>query len=154
MTDLEWREKLVGIVRTWCGTPYLHQASVKHIGCDCLGLLRGVWRELYGDEPELAPPYAPRWTETTEQDLLQIMADRYFMPKRPDEMVKMGDVMLFKYRQNMPARHVGIATFDAKFIHAYVGRGVVENRLSPWWLRHMSGHYSWHISQPTNKLTG
>ncbi|KAB2949447.1 MAG: hypothetical protein F9K19_23780, partial [Rhizobiaceae bacterium] len=36
----------------WIGTPYRHQASRKGVGCDCLGLVRGIWRELYGSEPE------------------------------------------------------------------------------------------------------
>ena len=44
--------KVVLAARAWIGTPYLHQASVKGAGCDCLGLLRGVWRELRGEEPE------------------------------------------------------------------------------------------------------
>jgi len=44
------------IARSWIGTPYVHQASVKGVGCDCLGLLRGVWRELVGAEPEKMPP--------------------------------------------------------------------------------------------------
>ncbi|MFL5163197.1 MAG: peptidase P60, partial [Microvirga sp.] len=39
--------------RSWIGTPYRHQASLKGIGCDCLGLLRGVWRGVMGREPEL-----------------------------------------------------------------------------------------------------
>ncbi|MEM1422329.1 MAG: peptidase P60, partial [Pseudomonadota bacterium] len=30
----------------WIGTPYRHQASLRGVGCDCLGLLRGVWRAL------------------------------------------------------------------------------------------------------------
>ena len=30
--------------RRWIGTPYQHQASVLGAGCDCLGVLRGVWR--------------------------------------------------------------------------------------------------------------
>ncbi len=37
---------LVTAARGWIGTPYIHQASLKDIGCDCLGLLRGVWREV------------------------------------------------------------------------------------------------------------
>ena len=42
--------------RSWIGTPYRHQASLKGIGCDCLGLLRGVWRGVMGEEPELPQP--------------------------------------------------------------------------------------------------
>ncbi len=40
------REKIVAAARAWVGTPYHHQASVKGAGCDCLGLIRGIWREL------------------------------------------------------------------------------------------------------------
>ena len=36
---------------------YRHQASLKGVGCDCLGLVRGVWRALHGAEPERAPAY-------------------------------------------------------------------------------------------------
>jgi NlpC/P60 family putative phage cell wall peptidase len=34
--------------RSWIGTPYQHQASLKGVGCDCIGLVRGVWRAVYG----------------------------------------------------------------------------------------------------------
>ncbi len=37
---------------SWVGTPYRHQAAQKGVGCDCLGLVRGVWRALYGSELE------------------------------------------------------------------------------------------------------
>jgi NlpC/P60 family putative phage cell wall peptidase len=40
-------EHLVTLARGWIGTPYRHQASLKGVGCDCLGLLRGVWREAW-----------------------------------------------------------------------------------------------------------
>ena len=36
--------------RAWLGTPYRHQASVKGVGADCLGLVRGLWREVAGAE--------------------------------------------------------------------------------------------------------
>ena len=38
------REQIVAAARGWVGTPYRHQASLKGIGADCLGLVRGVWR--------------------------------------------------------------------------------------------------------------
>ena len=49
-------ELVVKAARAWLGTPYRHQASTLGAGCDCLGLLRGVWRALYGDEPVAVPP--------------------------------------------------------------------------------------------------
>ncbi len=39
-------DRVVAIARDWIGTPYVHQASAQGAGCDCLGLLRGVWRAL------------------------------------------------------------------------------------------------------------
>ena len=46
---------VVAAARQFLGTPYRHQASIVGVGCDCLGLLRGVWRVLYGGEPEAMP---------------------------------------------------------------------------------------------------
>ena len=57
------RPEVVTAARGWIGTPYVHQASVRGAGCDCLGLLRGVWRELIGPEPEVVPPYTMDWSE-------------------------------------------------------------------------------------------
>jgi len=59
---------------TWLGTPYRHQASLKGVGCDCLGLVRGVWRAVYGPEPAPIPAYrphlaAPRYHEPLIQPL-------------------------------------------------------------------------------------
>ena len=57
------RERILSIARDWIDTPYQHQASVKGAGCDCLGLIRGIWREIYGDEPINVPAYTPDWAE-------------------------------------------------------------------------------------------
>ena len=66
------RDEIVVAARGWLGTPYRHQASRKGAGCDCLGLVRGVWRELVGPEPARLPPYTPDWAEVTgEKTLLQ-----------------------------------------------------------------------------------
>ena len=46
---------VVATARGWLGTPYLHQASCRGAGCDCLGLLRGLWRALAGAEPAARP---------------------------------------------------------------------------------------------------
>ncbi|MBN9249774.1 MAG: hypothetical protein J0I86_04210, partial [Mesorhizobium sp.] len=46
-------DEIVAEALSWLGTPYRHQASSKGVGCDCLGLIRGVWRSLYGNELEV-----------------------------------------------------------------------------------------------------
>ena len=87
------RSAVVAEARSWIGTPYRHQASLKGVGCDCLGLVRGVWRALLGDEPERAPPYAPDWAEASARETLAEAAARHLIPVA-SEAVRDGDVLL------------------------------------------------------------
>ena len=64
------RTDIIAEARAWIGTPYRHQASLKGVGCDCLGLVRGVWRALHGGEPERTPAYAPDWAEASGVEAL------------------------------------------------------------------------------------
>ena len=57
------RDEFVLEARRWIGTPYRHQASMIGSGADCLGLVRGVWRNLIGDEPERIPAYTEDWSD-------------------------------------------------------------------------------------------
>src|SRR5437667_3934403 len=73
------RSLLIAEARAWIGTPYRHQASLKGVGCDCLGLVRGVWRAIVGAEPELVPAYAPDWAEATNAETLAGAAARHLV---------------------------------------------------------------------------
>jgi NlpC/P60 family putative phage cell wall peptidase len=68
MPERDLRDMIVQEARGWIGTPYMHQASLKGVGCDCLGLVRGVWREVLGAEPEQAPPYSATWAEAGRRE--------------------------------------------------------------------------------------
>ena len=125
----------VTIARTWIGTPYIHQASLKGIGCDCLGLLRGVWRELKGPEPETPPPYAPDWSEATGDESLYKALARHLAEIDPRALA-VGDIALFRVIRAGPAKHCGIiANKDnhVTLIHARQRRRVSEERLRPFW---------------------
>ncbi len=64
-------DAIVARARAWIGTPYRHQASCRGAGTDCLGLLRGLWREVIGPEPEAVPSYTADWSEPgRSEDLL------------------------------------------------------------------------------------
>ncbi|MGU3536708.1 peptidase P60 [Methylobacterium sp. A54F] len=131
-------EAVVAQARLWLGTPYRHQASLPGIGCDCLGLLRGVWRGLLGPEPETPPPYAGSWAESAPagSDPLAEAALRHLLPV-PDKRIAPGHVLLFGFRAHLPARHCAIATGPAAMIHAHDGAAVTEVALTPWWRRHL-----------------
>ena len=134
------RDEIVAEARGWIGTPYLHQASLKGAGCDCLGLVRGVWREVLGDEPVHVPPYSPDWDEVGRRELL-LTAARQFLREVPLSEAAFGDVVLFRMRKDAVAKHLGILTDDG-FIHAFSGHGVVENALSEPWRRRIVGAFA------------
>ncbi|WP_375262520.1 NlpC/P60 family protein [Palleronia sp.] len=124
------------IARSWIGTPYVHQASCRGAGTDCLGLVRGVWRELFGAEPLEVPPYTPDWSEPTPEEVLWDTAKRLLVA-RPLEEVAQGRILLFRMRESGIAKHLGIATGGERFIHAYSGHGVIESVLSRPWQRRL-----------------
>jgi NlpC/P60 family putative phage cell wall peptidase len=128
---------IVAETRSWIGTPYRHQASVKHVGCDCLGLVRGVWRNCVGREPEAPPPYAPDWAEARGRETLAAAALRHLV-RLPLNEFSGGDVLLFRWRDGYVAKHVAIATPDHTMIHAHDGAAVCEVALAPWWRRRLA----------------
>ena len=135
------RDAIVAEARRWIGTPYRHQMAVRGAGADCLGLLRGVWREVYGAEPELPPPYTADWDEVARTDVLFDAARRHLVERHDGAMV-VGDVLLFRMRSDAVAKHLGMVSSEATFIHAYSGHGVVESSLSLPWRRRVVGVFS------------
>ena len=88
--------------RLWLGTPYRHQAALRGVGCDCLGLVRGVWQGLYGSEPEAPPPYSGTWAESAPSGSEPLMeaAARHLVPvpgPLADYRAAPGDVLLFRF---------------------------------------------------------
>ncbi len=127
------RPDVVSAARAWIGTPYLHQTACKGAGTDCLGLIRGVWKEVAGAEPAVVPAYTSDWSEAGQQEELWHAARKYL-----NEVTRapiLGDVLLFRMRSGAVAKHLGIYS-DAenpRFIHAYTRHGVVESPLgTPW----------------------
>ncbi len=131
------RSLIVAEARDWIGTPYRHQASLKGVGCDCLGLVRGVWRGVIGAEPERAPAYAPDWAEAGGVEALADAAARHLVAIERDAFGD-GDVLLFRWRAGLPAKHAAIVTAADKIVHAHDGAAVAEVALAPWWRRRIA----------------
>ncbi|HEX2593240.1 MAG TPA: hypothetical protein VHL34_17190 [Rhizomicrobium sp.] len=132
---------IVTIARTWIGTPYVHQASIKHAGCDCLGLLRGVWRELHGDEPEATPPYSEDWSETTGEETLRNALARHLTEIATRDIAP-GDIAIFRMSPHAPAKHCGIiASMESgslTLIHTRQNKRVSEEPFTPFWQRKLA----------------
>lgn len=134
-------DRIVATARLWLGTPYRHQASVKGEGADCLGLVRGVWREVVGEEPEAVPAYSADWAEVGGRELLLEAAGRRLTPVAAGEMAP-GDVLLFRMTPAAAVKHCAILSAvtgpEPRMIHAYWGRAVVESWMGDWWRRRLA----------------
>jgi NlpC/P60 family putative phage cell wall peptidase len=138
-------DRVVAVARSWLGTPYHDQASLCGVGCDCLGLARGVWREVVGDEPFPIPPYSRDWGETGPREVLADGA-RHMMPEIVLEGVGPGALILFRMTPRAIAKHVGILTRPESFIHAYERLGVVEEVLTQTWRRRIAFAFLFPLS--------
>lgn len=141
------QQQIVDTARTWLGTPFHHQARVKGVGCDCLGLVVGVVDELglkdkngqnlasydesaYSREPDGA------YLKQKLTDLLEEV---------PVAQAQAGDLALFSVRDN--PQHLAILTDyegGLGMIHAYApARKLVEHRLDSDWNSRLVKVFRW-----------
>jgi NlpC/P60 family putative phage cell wall peptidase len=129
--------EVVAAAQKWLGTPYHDQASVRGVGCDCLGLARGVWRDVVGPEPFPIPPYNRDWGETGPREVLAEGARAAMIEIEPADAGP-GALLLFRMRPGAIAKHVGIIVSGSRFIHAYERLGVIEEPLTEAWRRRVA----------------
>ena len=106
--------------REWIGTPFVHCAQEKGVGCDCVGLFCGVSRAIGLFEHRPAT-----YSRQVDPAFLKGEIERFFDPV--NDAPFSGDLVLLKVR-DVP-QHVAIVTGWGTIIHAYepgVSR-VVEN---------------------------
>jgi NlpC/P60 family putative phage cell wall peptidase len=135
-------DRVVAAAKEWMGTPYHHQAAKKGAGTDCLGFIRGLWEELNGFTPEHPPAYSPSWGEYGKEELMLEAAKRNLVMK--DEALygltlpparrlwAPGDILLFRHKINMVAKHCAVVSGSGTMVHAYSGVGVTETGIGIW----------------------
>jgi putative phage cell wall peptidase, NlpC/P60 family len=99
-------EAVVAAARPWLGTPYRHRAATRGAGCDCLGLLRGVWRTLYGTEPMAVPAYRADMRDPAHAGALRRAAELLLLAETGPPAA--GQVVLFTLGGLAEAKHCGI----------------------------------------------
>jgi NlpC/P60 family putative phage cell wall peptidase len=129
--------RVIAAARGWLRTPYHDQASVRGAGCDCLGLARGVWREVVGPEPLPVPAYSRDWGEAGPFEVLADGAGRWMLMV-PVTEAGAGALVLFRMRRGAIAKHIGIRTGERSFIHSYESLGVIEEPLTGAWARRIA----------------
>lgn len=108
------------------------------VGADCLGVVRGVYRSLYGRDAERPPAYTPDWGEAEgKEDLLA--AARRTLCERDVMVARPGDVLVFRMCRGALAKHTGILTSALTMVHAVERTGVIEVPFAHWWCRRLVG---------------
>lgn len=132
MAEVFSRDVVVQNARTWLGTPYRHQHATKGAGCDCLGLILGVYKEIAGRPlPKQPPKYSASWGEGGDTEFLLDAANQFLVPS--DGNISPGNVLIFRMFPNSIAKHCGIATSENSMIHAYNRVGTTECSLVSGW---------------------
>lgn len=142
MPEDDIRERIVAAARSWVGTPYRHQGMRKAVGCDCLGLVLGVWREIYGRPAPMPKPYAHDWALEAGRDALLEAARHHCLEKRTEE-AQPGNIILFRWRRGVAASHAAILIDDdGHFVHACEGNAVVITQMVTQWRRRLAGAFA------------
>jgi len=136
------RDEITTAARQWIGTPYHHQAALRGVGADCLGLVRGVWRDLYGEAAEAPPAYTRDWAEARGREELVNGAGRHLL-RVEAEVRRPGDVLVFRLRQGVPAKHAGVLVTEETFVHAVEGAPACEVALGQWWRRRIAAVFKY-----------
>ena len=125
MTDTEQRARVVEVARTFIGTPFHDQQSLKGVGIDCAHLLREVYVEAGIIETFPIAPYSPQFMLHTDEGLFESYVRRVAHEIEP-ESVKLGDIVLYKVGRSFA--HGGIVVeWPRTIIHAFKSyRKVVE----------------------------
>lgn len=121
--------------RGWLATPYQHQASLKHVGADCIGFIAGVARNLSipGSLAYDGDAGIRGYGRQPDPSVLKAGADKYL--KRIEiQAATAGDIFVLKFE--IDPMHFAIVTrADPLYIiHAVQMRGgVVEHRVDHVW---------------------
>lgn len=127
---------IVEAARGWLGTPWHHQARVRGVGVDCVGLVAEVGREV-GLEVADVTGYRRM---PTGRELRQALT-KHLIEIDP-EHARAGDVLLFNYAQAGGEAHVAIVTAPGQMIHAYEPDGaVIEHSIGAKWGRRIAGAF-------------
>lgn len=123
---------IVTLARSWVGTPYHNMTAIKGRGCDCLGLLRGIYAEVYRETVE-TPSYPNRPPRISTGQETMLAAARLYLVEAPIETRGPAVVLVFRTHPKLVAWHCGIMTTETEMVHSHSGREVYEVTLGKRW---------------------
>lgn len=131
------RAAIVAEAKSWHGTPWQHQASLKGVATDCLGLIAGVGLNVgvQGADKWRSDARTRNYPRPPNARLLLLICDEYLDRIAVDD-VQLADILILRFGDE--PRHFAIVTGldPARIVHAYdspsCGR-VVETGLGGGW---------------------
>lgn len=130
------RADIVTEAREWLGTRWHHQASLKGVGCDCIGLVAGVARALKVQAAyDFDGDFKLRAYGRQPDPSALLAGCDHLMERIPKTSARLGDVLVMKFETE--PQHFGIVSaIDPPYmIHAFAqARKVVEHRIDALWL--------------------
>jgi len=137
------RADIVTEARAWIGTRWQHQAMVKGVGCDCIGLIVGVALAVGIAEARtvLETPEYRNYGRQPDGTTLLRGCSELLDPVRRYE-AQPGDVLLMKF-QTDPQHFAFLSAINPGcIIHAYAGaRRVVEHAIDATWNSRVVGAF-------------
>lgn len=132
---------IVTTAREYLGTPFFHQARLKGVGVDCIGLLACVAKDL-------GLSFKDRTNYPRYPDARTLMEEAANSPLYvvPIDRAQEGDVFLFWIRRASHPQHAAIYTGPNPhtIIHSAADfKAVIESRLDYRWVKRIAGVYRW-----------
>ena len=103
--------------------------------------MRGVWHEVTGAALPPIPAYTPDWAEAARRETFA-EGLRGHLREIATAEAQAGDIVLFRWRPHLPAKHAGILTGPDRMVHAQEGAAVAEVPLNGWWKRRSAFAFS------------
>lgn len=139
------RDQIVAEARSWISTPFVHQADRKGIGCDCIGLVRGVGVALGLFQPDVtrSPELKPYLGYGRLPDGRLLPACREFLNQIRFADISAGDILIFRVF-DQHAQHAGIVTNTEPLtmVHSYSKARVmacIEQTVDAFWRARIVG---------------
>jgi NlpC/P60 family putative phage cell wall peptidase len=110
--------------RGWLGTPYQHQARLRGVAVDCIGLVLGVGAEVGAWPPSFN---YTGYARLPHKGLLLAESRKYFL-EIPLEAISPGCILVMAWKEFREPHHVAIFAGETVIHAASNFRKVVEHR--------------------------
>ena len=117
MSEIEPRARVIEVARTFLGTPFHDQQSLKGVGIDCAHLLREVYVEAGVIETFPIAPYSPQFMLHTDEGLFESYV-RKVAREIELEAVGPGDIVLYRVGRSF-AHGAIVVDWPKTVIHAF-----------------------------------